>query len=239
VWEITREEFEKFRPGLPQLAFTTASLIRCLVVSVLVILIIVFILSAPASRAQDTNQLAITYFNRAFEKNRMREYQAAILDYSEAIRLRPDYQEAYASRGDAYENLAARSSDLRQRLRQYGKAISDHLEALRLMYNRNVQHEHLAEDLSLSRIYYERGMTYFELKQYDQAVSDYSHAIRLDSTPLTAIRLYQARGNAYQAMGKANAAGVDFDTATRMAAQWRETEKALPSPSGSPIPSKK
>ncbi|MBV9732340.1 MAG: tetratricopeptide repeat protein [Verrucomicrobia bacterium] len=169
----------------------------------------------------------------------MKEYQAAIGDYNEAIRLEPDYQEAYANRGDAYESLAARSSDLRQRLRQYGKAISDHLEAIRLMYNRTVQHEHPAEDLTLSRIYYERGMTYFELKQYDQAVSDYSHAIRLDSNPVTAIRLYQTRGNAYQAMGNANAAGADFDTAKRMAAQRRETEKALPSPSGSPIPSKK
>lgn len=198
-------------------------------------LIVALILSAPACRAQD----AVTCFNRAFEENRMKEYQAAILDYNQAIRLEPDYQEAYASRGDAYESLAARSSDLRQRLRQYGKAISDHLEAIRLMYIRTVQHEHLAEDLSLSRIYYERGMTYFELKQYDQAVSDYSQAIRLDPNPLTAIRLYQTRGNAYQAMGNASAANADFDTATRMAAKWRETEKALPSPSGSPIPSKK
>jgi tetratricopeptide (TPR) repeat protein len=227
------------KKGLPQLAFTIASLIACLAVSVLAILIIALVLSAPASRAQDTNQLAIMYFNRAFEENRMREHQAAILDYNEAIRLKPDYQEAYASRGDAYEVLASLNSELRQRLRQYGKAISDHLEAIRLMYNRTFLHEHLAEGLSLSRIYYERGMTYFALKQYGQAISDYSQAIRLNSNPLTAIDLSASRGNAGSVMGNAKAADADFETAKRLAAQWLEIEKTLPSPSGSPSPSKK
>ncbi|HXM03401.1 MAG TPA: tetratricopeptide repeat protein [Chthoniobacterales bacterium] len=189
--------------------------------TVLAILIIAFVLSAPASRAQDTNQLAITYFNRAFEENRMGEHQAAIFYYNETIRLKPDFQEAYASRADAYEGLASLNSELRQRLRQYGKAISDRLEAMRLMYNRTALHEHLTEGLALSRTYYERGMTYFELKQYDQAISDYSHAIRLNSNPPAAIDLYTSRGNAYSAIGNAKAADADFETVKRLAAQWR------------------
>jgi tetratricopeptide (TPR) repeat protein len=49
------------------------------------------------------------------------DYQQAIADYSEAIRLKPDYPTAFNNRGNAYKNL-----------KQYDKAIADYSEAIRL-----------------------------------------------------------------------------------------------------------
>jgi len=57
------------------------------------------------------------YFNRADREMRNRNYQSAIIDYTEAIRLKPDWAQAYSDRGNAYFNLG-----------QYDKATNDYTE---------------------------------------------------------------------------------------------------------------
>ena len=52
---------------------------------------------------------------------RLGQYQLAIDDYNEAIRLKPDYANAYNNRGSAYSRLG-----------QYQLAIEDYNEAIRI-----------------------------------------------------------------------------------------------------------
>jgi len=48
--------------------------------------------------------------NRGVAYANLNQYEKAISDYTEAIRLKPDYAEAYQNRGIAYVNLKQKSS---------------------------------------------------------------------------------------------------------------------------------
>ena len=83
-------------------------------------------------------------------------YDKAIADYTEAIRLDPKFAEAYYNRGVAYENKG-----------EYDKAIADYTEAIRL-------------DPKYAEAYNSRGFAYGNKGEHDKAIADYTEAIRLD-----------------------------------------------------------
>ena len=62
-----------------------------------------------------------SYFGRAYSYAFLDRNDAAIDDFTQAIRLRPDYADAYRNRGDVF-----------YRLKSYGKALSDYKTALNL-----------------------------------------------------------------------------------------------------------
>src|SRR5262249_19568950 len=84
-----------------------------------------------------------------------KEYDLAIAEYSEAIRLDPKSAEIYSIRGLAY----ACKSD-------YDRAFEDCNEAIRI-----------APKLTVP--YYVRGVVYVMTKDYDQAIADFNEATRL------------------------------------------------------------
>ena len=84
------------------------------------------------------------------------EYEEAIADYTEAIRLDPTYAMAYRSRGVAHHHLG-----------EFEEAISDYTEAIRL-------------DPDYAMAYYDRGIARADLGEYEEAIADYTEAIRLD-----------------------------------------------------------
>lgn len=84
------------------------------------------------------------------------EYDEAITDFSEAIRLDPKNVAAYIDRGLAFEEKG-----------KYPESISDYDIAIRLAPQNAVA-------------YLSRGNAYFALDDFHQAISDYSEAIRLD-----------------------------------------------------------
>jgi tetratricopeptide (TPR) repeat protein len=61
------------------------------------------------------------YFDRGMDSLSLLQHDKAIGDYSEAIRLDPNYANAYCGRGIAYYEVE-----------NYDKAISDYSEAIRL-----------------------------------------------------------------------------------------------------------
>ena len=109
-------------------------------------------LSAQEPELRDSGAYDIR--GEVYEKNR--DYDKAIADYTEAIRLNPKHADAHYGRGTAYRRKGA-----------YGEAIRDFTETVRL----NPKH---------ADAYYGRGIAYRHAGEYDKAIADYSEAIRLN-----------------------------------------------------------
>ncbi len=104
---------------------------------------------------------------RAWDKFKLMQYEEAIKDFDEAIRLNPNEYFIYCHRGQA-----------KVLLKQYDEAIKDYNEAIRLSPNHH-------------KLYIQRGSSKALLKQYDEAIKDFDEAIRLnpDNTSLLIGRL--------------------------------------------------
>ncbi len=156
------------------------------------------------------------YYNRGLAYYNKRQYDRAIADYDQSIKLNPRYAIAYNNRGLAYDNT-----------RQYDRAIADYDQSIRLnpryayaYYNRGIAHRHKRQydraiadyDQSIklaprfAKAYYSRGIAYRHKRQYDRAIADYGQAIKL--TPRFA-KAYYSRGYAYYNIGDFKAAAAD------------------------------
>ena len=94
--------------------------------------------------------------NRGLVWEEKEEYDKAIADFDEAIRLDPKDAEAYNDRGEAWYA----KDDL-------DKAIADYDEAIRL-------------DPDFAEAYRNRGLLLRRDGEYDKAIADFNEAIRLD-----------------------------------------------------------
>jgi tetratricopeptide (TPR) repeat protein len=63
----------------------------------------------------------MAYYGRGFVYDNLKQYQRAVADYDQAIRLNPEFAKAYANRGLAYTKLG-----------QHLQAVKDFDEAIRL-----------------------------------------------------------------------------------------------------------
>jgi tetratricopeptide (TPR) repeat protein len=127
-------------------------------------------------------QSAIAYHSRVRLYSEKGDWDKAIADYSEVIRLYPQAAEAYAFRGNVYHEKG-----------DYNRAIADCTQAIRL-------------DPQFAAAYNNRGLVYEKKKDYDRAIADYTEAIRLDPQFGKA---YGNRGNAYKAKGDTQRAEAD------------------------------
>src|SRR6516162_5515332 len=84
------------------------------------------------------------------------DYDRAITDFNEAIRLDPKSALALMGRGDAYTNKG-----------DHDRALADYNEAIRL-------------DPKSALAFSDRGVAYANKGDYDRALADYNEAIRLD-----------------------------------------------------------
>ena len=148
----------------------------------------------------------------------------ALADYAEAIRLEPDYAEAYNNRGA-----------VKAKLGRYDDALADYAEAIRLkpdhagaFYNRGVakdtlgRHEDALGDFAeairlkpdYAEAYNNRGAVKDTLGRHEDALGDYAEAIRLKPDLAEA---YGNRGNAKNALGLKDEARKDFETTLELA----------------------
>jgi len=111
--------------------------------------------SSPTSN----NSSPITYFEKGNDYFKQGDYQKAIEQYDEAIRLNPQYAKAYYNRGIAYYYLS-----------QYEQAIQDFGEAIRL----NPQY---------AEAYNNRGFAYETLGKSTEAERDFAKAKELGFDP--------------------------------------------------------
>lgn len=96
------------------------------------------------------------YETRGMAYHTQGNYELAIDDYTQAIRIDPDYASAYANRGDAH-----------RRMGKYQMAIDDYTHAVKI-------------DPNHSRYYVERATGYFRLAKYHEAIEDCTTAIALN-----------------------------------------------------------
>jgi tetratricopeptide (TPR) repeat protein len=116
-------------------------------------------------------------------------YDRAIANFNEAIRLDPKSSLAFINRGDTYTNKG-----------DHDRAIADYNEAIRL-------------DPKSVLAFSARGVAYAKKGDYDRAIADFSRAIRLDSKSAHAFR---NRGVVYATKGDNDRAIADFDRAIRL-----------------------
>ncbi|MFP3041080.1 tetratricopeptide repeat protein [Treponema primitia] len=151
------------------------------------------------------------------------DFDRAIADYTQAIRLDPKDAVAYKQRGTAYGNKKDPNhaiADYNQAIKldpdfalaynnrgseyrnngDYDQAIADYTEAIRL-------------DPNYVFTYNSRGNVYYSKGDYDQAITDYTEAIRLDPNFVVA---YSYRGNAYRNKDDYDRAIADYTEAIRL-----------------------
>ena len=113
-----------------------------------------------------------------------KQYQAAIKDYTEAIRLDPEDDENYYNgRGHArshYGEYEAKQGNTTEALKQYQAAIKDYTKAIKLDSDddRNYSNRGWAKYL-LGKLNTEQREFSKALKQYQAAIKDYTKAIKL------------------------------------------------------------
>lgn len=134
-------------------------------------------------------RLALAFYRRGNAYNGKRNYELAIQDYEEAIRLNPKSANFFTNRGVALMGK-----------REYDRAIESYTEAIRLAPRR-------ADTFS------NRGVAYARKRDYDRALADYNEALRLD--PNHANALFN-RGNAYRHKKDYAKAIQDYDASIRL-----------------------
>jgi tetratricopeptide (TPR) repeat protein len=130
-------------------------------------------------------ETAEAYVRRGDQYSEMKDYDHAIADYTQAIRLKPDYAEAYNNRGLAY-SLKSKS--------EMANAIADYSQAITLRPE-------------YAFAYNNRGVAYMASGHADAALRDFNRAIELQPDFPQA---HSNRGNAFFRAGRVDLAIFDF-----------------------------
>jgi tetratricopeptide (TPR) repeat protein len=135
------------------------------------------------------HDLAIVHYNRGNSWRAKGDYDRAIADYSEAIRLDPKHEDAYINRGTTWSDKG-----------ELDRATADYTEAIRLN----------PEDADP---YVNRGVAWKAKGELDRAIADYDQALRLDAKDQHA---YVNRGAAWSDKGDLDRAIEDYAEAIRL-----------------------
>jgi clan AA aspartic protease (TIGR02281 family) len=141
--------------------------------------------SAP-NRAQAYSNRGAAYYNKG-------DFDRAIIDFSEAVKIDPNIGVPYFALAYSRRGLASAEK------KDYEHAIVDYGEAIKL-------------NPTSIELYKDRGNAYSSKNDYDRAIADFSEAIKLD--PNYAIA-YNNRGFAYFRKSDFDRAIVDYDEAVK------------------------
>jgi tetratricopeptide (TPR) repeat protein len=136
-----------------------------------------------------TKNRAVIYGSRGVGYYGKDDYDRAIQDTDQAIRLNPNEPSFYYTSGLAYKKKG-----------DYDRAIQEFSEAIRLNPN-------------FERAYYDRGNAYIDKEEYDRAIQEFNEAIRLNANNANN---YNNRGVAYKRKGDYGRSIQDYNQAIRL-----------------------
>jgi tetratricopeptide (TPR) repeat protein len=152
------------------------------------------------------------------------DWDSAINDATESIRLNPRYFGGYLARGIIYR----RSGNLDQAISYYDAAIRLNPNFARTYYNRaiayglkgdynaairdNTEAIRRRDPIMQADFYYNRAVYYHAIGKPDKAIADYNEAIRLAPNYL---KNYCGRACLFEDTGELDKASADYDRATR------------------------
>jgi tetratricopeptide (TPR) repeat protein len=166
---------------------------------------------------------ATEWFEKGYALDESSNYTAAVIAYSKAIELAPQYASTYFNRGNTYINL----DNYNQAIKDYDQAIVLNPQLVKAYGNRGNAYRALGDiklaiqdydkvialDPKDEIAYNNRGVAYRNLGNYNQAIKDYDQAIKLNpqyDSP------YYNRGNASSKLGDYNQAIKDYDQAIEL-----------------------
>jgi tetratricopeptide (TPR) repeat protein len=129
------------------------------------------------------------FYIKANEKAIAKDFRGALADYTEAIRLNPNYADAYYHRGNAFYKLGDKQ-----------KAVNDYNQVLKINPN-------------YADAYYNRGVARNELGDKQGAMSDYNQALKINPQEAGA---YNNRGTIRLDMGDNQGAISDYNQAIKI-----------------------
>lgn len=183
----------------------------------------------PQSAADKQLNLAVGYFflGRAFfDKG---DYNQAVANYLESVKVKPDYAVAHLHLGYAYMlsgNSKAAREEFKAAAALYDKVIADSPKDAEAYINRGATYGSLGDyDRALAdygkalelkgedaRIYNNRGLVHYQKGELPLAVQDYTRAISVGAENAAA---YNNRGAAYSRMGEFDKALADYSQVLR------------------------
>jgi len=172
------------------------------------------------------------FFNSGYAYYEKKDYDHAIEDYTQAIRIDPNYADAYIKRSLAYYEK-----------KDYDRAIEDCTQVIRInpnyayaflirgfAYREKNDYDRAIEDCTQAikidpnyvHAYRKRGYVYFEKKDYDHAIEDYTQAIRIN--PNDDVTFFK-RGNAYREKEDYDRAIEDYTQAIKINPNYADAYK--------------
>ena len=163
------------------------------------------------------------WFNLGYNKGESGDYQSAIADYNQAIKIKPDGATAYYNRGIAKKNLG----DYQGAIADYNQAIKIQPDYVDAYINRGVAKKNLGDyqgaiaDYNQAikiqpdyvDAYINRGVAKKNLGDYQGAIEDYNQAIKIQPDDATA---YYNRGLAKHNLGDKQGAIADYTQAIQI-----------------------
>ena len=151
----------------------------------------------PPPQKVATAPKADDFFIQGVDKQEKGDKQGEILAYNEAIRLNPNFFEAYYNRGIVRYELGDKQA-----------AIEDYNQAININPN-------------LAHAYNNRGAVRYELEDKQAAIADFNQALKINPNYADA---YYNRGNAYATLGDKFQAISDFQQAAKIYQQQGNNE---------------
>jgi len=147
------------------------------------------------NKAIEINPRAAFYNNRGVLYYKQKKWELALADYTQALKINPQYVDAYYNRGLVYSKQE-----------KWELALADYTQALKI----NPQY---------ADAYINRGSFYYEQKKWELALANFNQALKINPQYVDA---YYNRGLVYSKQEKWELALADFNQALKINPQYAD-----------------